>query len=761
MKKILSLVLCVLLLFPSCSKETDGTSETDVTLTETAAETNVLTNVFRGTEVGFRPDFEPYIQIDPCYDAETGTVTVFGQDNNGSYFVSFDPDGNVVSEQPLVKGHDTISQQTGVLTPDALYILCYSYDETTNLQEHYIMRYNRADDTRTYSEKLHTLFTETSGFYSVRMAVDPAGYVYIENNNEIVVLDSDLQYSFTVMSDVWIKEMTALSDAVCIRDYSGTMVIDRDTRMLTAGSGLPEGTDILQYGSGDGYDLYYTNQTGLYGYNYAADEQPDGEAVLLCDWQNSNLYADNVQITNIISPDCMVMYSEDGLSLVIYKRADDIDLSEITTLELAYVYADSRISQQIVRFNKENPDIRIITKDYSVYNTDNDYTIGEKKLVTDMLNGICSPDIITGDVYFEMFSMIFENRLYTDLYTFMENDPDIKKDDLLGSIRRMCESDDGALMMLPGQFDVLRTLIAPASLVGERTSWTLTEMLDFIESLPDDVLLMENLTQGNASFALFGNTGYGVFVDREAGTCDFESEDFLRYLRVLKTFPEGDNISMLGNTAPELRDAYLTGGVALKTHQFFGTRIKSWMDMYAAFGTEETVPIGYASTDSSICNAMIGGLMPYVIPTTCEHPEEAWRFLKSIILSYDPDDLANRGYPVLKPQFEQMTEADYGSYFEIHLDGTVTHYPRNIGYNPNGTMRKPGFRMRFDDAEAAKMLDWFDNRIGLPVTQTVGTELSDIINEEISAYLGGIRTAEDCARIIQSRVSIWLAEHDG
>ena len=760
MKKILSLILCTLLLFASCSKEMDETSAPGVTLTETAESPNVLTNIFRGTEVGFRADFEPYIRINPCYDAETGTVTVFGQDNDGSYFVSFDTDGQIVSEQPLVKGHDTISQQTGVLTTDALYILCYSYDEAANFQEHYIMRYNHADDTRTYSEKLHTLFAETSGFYSVRMAVDPDGYVYIENNNEIVVLDSYLQYSFTVMSDVWIEEMTALSDAVYIRNYAGPMAIDRETRMLTGNNGLPDDRDILQYGSGAGYDLFYTNRTGLYGYNYASDEQPDGEAVLLCDWQNSNLYADNVTVTNIISPDCMVMYSEDGLSLVVYKRAEDIDLSEITILELAYVYADSRISQQIVRFNKENPDIRIVTKDYSVYNTDNDYTVGEKKLVTDMLNGIYSPDIITGDVYFDMFRMMIENRQYTDLYTFMENDPDIKKDDLLGSIRRMCESDDGALMMIPGEFDVLRTLIAPASLVGDRTSWTLTEMLDFIESLPDDVLIMENLTQGNASFALFGNTGYGVFVDREAGTCDFESEDFLRYLRVLKTFPEGDNISTLGNTAPELRDAYLTGGVALKTHQFFGTRIKSWMDMYAAFGTEETVPIGYASTDSSICNAMIGGLMPYVIPTTCEHPEEAWQFLKSILLSFDPDPLTSDSYPVLKSQFMRMLEADYGTYVEIHLDGYSIHFPKNAGYNPNKPMQKPGFRILFDEKEAAKILDWFDNKIGLPVTQTVGTELSDIINEEISAYLGGVRTAEDCARIIQSRVSIWLAEHE-
>ena len=87
-------------------------------------------------------------------------------------------------------------------------------------------------------------------------------------------------------------------------------------------------------------------------------------------------------------------------------------------------------------------------------------------------------------------------------------------------------------------------------------------------------------------------------------------------------------------------------------------------------------------------------------------------------------------------------------------------FPKNVGYNPNKAMQKPGFRMLFDETEAAKMLDWFDNKIGLPLTKSVQVEVSDIINEEISAYLSGIRTAEDCAGIIQSRVSIWLAEHE-
>ena len=38
-------------------------------------------------------------------------------------------------------------------------------------------------------------------------------------------------------------------------------------------------------------------------------------------------------------------------------------------------------------------------------------------------------------------------------------------------------------------------------------------------------------------------------------------------------------------------------------------------------------------------------------------------------------------------------------------------------------------------------------------------EVMEIIREELSAFAGGVRSAEECAAVIQSRVSIWLAEH--
>ena len=46
-----------------------------------------------------------------------------------------------------------------------------------------------------------------------------------------------------------------------------------------------------------------------------------------------------------------------------------------------------------------------------------------------------------------------------------------------------------------------------------------------------------------------------------------------------------------------------------------------------------------------------------------------------------------------------------------------------------------------------------------PFTGAFPWEINQIMQEEIEEYLAGMGTPEDCAKKIQSRVSIWLAEH--
>ena len=49
---------------------------------------------------------------------------------------------------------------------------------------------------------------------------------------------------------------------------------------------------------------------------------------------------------------------------------------------------------------------------------------------------------------------------------------------------------------------------------------------------------------------------------------------------------------------------------------------------------------------------------------------------------------------------------------------------------------------------------------GSPILEDTPEDVWNIVNEEMSAFLSGMGTAEECAKKIQSRVSIWLAEHE-
>ncbi len=59
----------------------------------------------------------------------------------------------------------------------------------------------------------------------------------------------------------------------------------------------------------------------------------------------------------------------------------------------------------------------------------------------------------------------------------------------------------------------------------------------------------------------------------------------------------------------------------------------------------------------------------------------------------------------------------------------------------------------------AAVREFFDTFLDDTRTETVPTAVSGIVSEEVSAYLGGARSAEDCAKIVQSRVDLWLAEN--
>ncbi len=173
----------------------------------------------------------------------------------------------------------------------------------------------------------------------------------------------------------------------------------------------------------------------------------------------------------------------------ILNKADGIDISDVTTVNaVCFNVFSSQFPQQMIGYNKTHHDIRVTGEDYSVYN-ETDSTAATMKLISEMLTGIYTPDIIClpcgmQNIYNDIAAKIIENGLYTDMYDFISDDSDIKKDGIMGVVKNTYE-DGGALVGVMPIFSV-KTIIALKSEVGDKVKWNYDGLFDFIDNLPKE-----------------------------------------------------------------------------------------------------------------------------------------------------------------------------------------------------------------------------------------------------------------------------------
>lgn len=768
----------------SCSKDgnaPDGSSAGS----ETVEKTELLTNVFRGTNVELPEEYSINTNIKPYYDTENGEMKVLcthgymseevNEEGVNEYvrdtlLLTVDSNGAVVNEEKLTLPEYTYVNNA-IVTEDSLIYVDNSYDPDSGNESYTVSVYSFADGTITSSGELTAMSDNAVNdwFYVNDITADDEGFIYIAVEQEVIVMNESLIKQFSVPTQSWISDIDTAPDGtvyvMCYFDTGfGLAPVDKTTRSFGETISIPSGIEANQVVFGNGYDMFLSTDEGLYGYDLPDTENAETEPVMMFSYANSDIYGNGSEIARLVDKDCVIIYEQDAETYdsypVIYRRSADIDLSQLKVLEIAYVEADWALASKIIGFNKQNDGVRIVARDYGIYNTDEDYNAGEKKLVNDLLNGIYKPDIVTaGSISSELIGQIYDRKLYADLYPLMEADGDIGRDDILGCIKRSFETEDGQLWTIGSSVGV-QTLVGTEEMLGERDGWTLSELLDFAESLPEGAQLLDYLNR-NTVFSLLGNDGYGMFVDMKNNTCDFEQEAFIRYLNYAATLPEaGRDDSLTGTSYEYSSNRYLlyhNGQIALK-EGYIGS-VGDWVRLDAYFNTPDYAIIGYPTADGS-CGTSFYMMQPYIVTSFCEYPDEAWDFLKSL-LTQDKDDYYYNGMPVLKDAFMKTCEAEYGSLFEIYFDGGMAWGPYDPEYDDlESEMREPGIRSFFTEEDAEEMLRWFDEEIGAPMMNAVDDEITAIINEEVTGYLGGARSAEDCARIIQSRVSIWLSEHE-
>lgn len=403
-----------------------------------------------------------------------------------------------------------------------------------------------------------------------------------------------------------------------------------------------------------------------------------------------------------------------------------------------YVYFNlyDELYSQIAEFNKKSSEYEVQLTEYS-----KEFEEPMTRLNTDITTGN-TPDILILDSSMPLKSYN-DKGLVADLYEFIDSDPDMKREDFIGSFLKADET-DGKLLKISFDF-YIDTVVGKTSLVGEKQGRTAKEFFELAESYPDKQAMPADMTKYRAllMFAYYGCNGY---VDESTGKCSFNGDDFIKLLEFCDKFPsEFDGRSQ--EFADE-REYALFNGTVLFSSDYSIRHFNEIRFLEHGRFDEPVTFMGFpdvGGNGSVICS----GSSEYAVMSASQNKEGAWEFLKYFLTEEYQNKIAleQQSFPIRKSSLELAAEeAKKGVYYS---DSGEYDEPKMILF---GNIAGVGLNT---DEDNQKIYDMIDSAVGY---SQYTSYFYDIINEEAAAYFAGQKSAKDVAEIIQNRVQNYLDE---
>lgn len=583
-----------------------------------------------------------------------------------------------------------------------------------------------------------------SSNYLSYMCAGPDGSALLMYNQRIAVL-VDAQGQVQLCEDLqnWWDAPIVLPDGrPAFRGHEGDGSVLRpfnfETKSFDEDISLPYSAYQL-YPSAGSYSFCYMDSSTLYGYDVATQTTTKLAMLINCDIDESTLrsaYMDeNDEIICLLSD-----YSSDKTELARVKQVDAASLPQVTTLRLACNYISQDLRTQVLNFNRANKDVRIEVVDYSQFNTEDDYSAGVTKLNTEIISGNV-PDIFVSDqLPIEQYGA--KGLLY-DLYTLIDADGELSRESFIPNILKAMES-DGKLYSIASSFGIM-SLVGNADVVGEEMGWTLQEMMDVINAHPEVQYVLDPGTTKAAILQTMLALNLNEYVDWATGECSFNSQDFIDMLDFLKMFPEEFTYDDPGTGPYELMS---DGRQLLLQYD-----LRDFVDYQTCIVSTkgEAVFKGYPTAEG-VGNVLSYADSPLCISTACKAPEEAWRFISSL-LDEDSDEIEYfSGLPINARAYDAAeAEAMKKETYKDEETGEVKEWPRRtVGW---GDFTIDIYAMTKEEAQALRELINSTDR-----SAAYDKNVMNIVSEELQPFFSGAKSAEDTARLIQDRVGIYVNE---
>ena len=719
----------------------------------------------------------PYVYETQFHSPEGG-VEDFTVSGDSVYYSTFDgefyqwtPGGEAkkLDIEPFMEETDSRLLQADL--QGNLYVF-YRVPNPPNSASYYLVKYDAAG--KELARQNVSLLT--SQFSPYETAVDGEGRLYLKGIDKLLLFDGTCNYVGTVEAPegenpIWLTgdaaghvycDLYNSQDNDIIREvvWGGKASGDgqggspQDSQTASFGDSLGEtvpGSYLAAYGE-DRFLTYGDN--ALYLYDAAADTQR-----LLLQWASCDINPDSVErIATLADGRIVARLEEDQGSseLAVVTEVPRDQATEKETITLGVLQADnSHLLRCISQFNRNSTDYRIEVREYyDTYLASGQAEAKEEArtaLHMDISSGRC-PDLLV--LEYDDLEAYAAKGLLEDLAPYLEEDGNLELADNVIEAYTF----HGKLCALPGALQI-RTLAGRADRLGDlggATGWTLEEMMGFIDSNPDSTVFSADAGQ-LLEYSLVFNQSH--FVDWEAHTCDFTSDEFIRLLEFCGRFSDRK-----GTEGAEVLDMMERSNTAL-LHEVELVRPQDIILLAQILGTEDISYVGFPTVDGRMGSLLedCGGTC--AISAKSKHKEEAWAFVELLLTGWEnppksPDALeGTKGFPTelgtRERYFAKVSENPY----RIGEDGEIYTWdgkPERYAYHALSSRTMQVFFYTPLPEETDLICALLDSS----TTARGGRQISSIVAQEAASYFNGQKTAADVAALIQNRVSMYLAEQE-